>query len=210
MREMNKVILFVLLSLFSYLALAEVPKPSKLNLFKDAVEAVEAAGDAVISLTDAIKHLVVTGSGGYDYVAAARERNRLKDLSARSTNLVSLKQAVVVRNIDEYLEKPNPSNADWDNIKFGVQSVINDVKVLLTDIREERSDFVLEEAYAKLGNTLQQRSIVLDKIAALPKPSNPEELEQLQQINLQYKRLIAAFQEAVKQLNIYIKQSQNA
>ena len=209
MNLVKQVAIFGFLIVTSFSSSGEEVKPGNLNLFRDAVEAVEAAGDAIISLTDGIKHLIATGTDGYDYVAAKRERNRLKDLSARSTNLISLKQTLVVQTIDEYLAKPNPSNADWDNIKFGVQSVIIDVKLLLSDVRDERSDFVLEDAYGKLGNTLQQRSVVLDRISALPKPTTPEELEQLKQMNLQYKRLIAAFQDAVKQLNEYIKQLEN-
>lgn len=77
--------------------------------------------------------------------------------------------------------------------------------MLLSDVKEERSDFVLENAYGKLGETLHQRSMILTKILSLPKPSNPKELEQLKRMNLQYKRLISTFEEAINQLNKYIK-----
>tara|TARA_Y100001970_G_scaffold181203_1_gene220562 strand:+ start:32 stop:664 length:633 start_codon:yes stop_codon:yes gene_type:complete len=209
MIKANRVAFFVLVSLFFSFAEATEEKSSKINLFKDVVEAVGAAGDAIISLTDSIEHLVVTGSDAYDYVSAAREHNRLKDLSARGTNLVHMKQSIIVETIDEYLEKSNPDIHDWNNIKADVLVIIDDVGLLLADIEQERSDFVLEEAYAKLGKTLHQRAIILDKIRALPKPSSPEELEQLNQINLKYKRLIQAFKEAIVQLNIYIRQLEN-
>jgi hypothetical protein len=189
---------------------AETKVASRLNLFKDAVEAVGAAGDAIINITDSIAHLVKTGKGGYDVIAASREYDRLLDLSAKSTNLVNLKQVVVVKSIEDYLALEDPTNHQWNSVKEGVQSVINGVKLLLTNVKEERSDFVLEEAYSRMGITLQSRALILKKISALPKPETKEELEQLKKLNKEYKRLITSFSEAIKQLNKYIKASKDA
>lgn len=179
---------------------------SRINLFKDAVEAVGAAGDAIAKITDGIRHLVVTGAEGYNYVAAERERDRLKRLSARATNLGSVKQQIVVRSIDEYLKKSNPSQADWDAVTDGIRNVIIGVKGLLDDVRNERSDFVLEESYSKFVSTLGSRALLLDKLENLPAPSTTEERAALAQINIEYKRLLTNFQEAITQLNAYLKQ----
>lgn len=189
---------------------ANTTSTKRINLFKDAVEAVDSAGDAIISLTDAFAHLIATGSKAYDVVSAKNDYNRLIDLSARSTNLVNLKNVVVVESIDDYLAKDNPSNYDWDSLKQGIQSVMGDVKLLLSDIKEERSDFVLEDAYSKMGKTLKSRSVILEKIAVLPKPNSKEELEQLGKLNEKYKKLIDSFSKATEQLNEYIKQSRDA
>ncbi|MFT5306705.1 MAG: hypothetical protein ACI89M_002231 [Chitinophagales bacterium] len=203
------VIIFLSLTL-SCVAYSDTKSSNRINLFKDAVEAIGAAGDAIESLTDSIGHLIKTGNDGYDYVAANREYNRLKDLSARSTNLVNLKQEAVVKSIDGYLAIDKPSNYDWDSLIQGIPDVVSNVKLLLDDVKEERSDFILEDAYAKMGSSLQSRTMVLNKISSLPKPNSKEELEQLRKLNEEYKRLIASFKDAIKQLNTYIKQSKDA
>lgn len=175
-------------------------------MFKDAVEAVGAAGDAIAKITDGFAHLVATGSSGYNYIAAERELKRLKDMSARATNLSMHSQAVVVRSIDEYLQKPSPTIWDWLAVKEAIRNVIGDVKLLLYDVRKERSDFVLEDSYAKLLFTVGSRAVILDKLYDLPQPVTPEERQALSEINQEYKRLLANFQEAIKQLNLYLKQ----
>jgi hypothetical protein len=201
-------LLFLSLTICS-LAYSETNSSKRVNLFKDAVEAISAAGDAIESLTDSIAHLVKTGNDGYDFIAATREYNKLKDLSARSTNLVNLKQVVVVKSIDEYLALDEPTNYQWDSLIQGIQSVLGNVKLLLDDVKEERSDFVREDAYAKMGFSLQSRTMLLDKISKLPKPNSQEELDQLRELNEEYKRLIASFGDAIKQLNMYLKQDKS-
>ncbi len=114
-------LLFLSLTICS-LAYSETNSSKRVNLFKDAVEAISAAGDAIESLTDSIAHLVKTGNDGYDFIAATREYNKLKDLSARSTNLVNLKQVVVVKSIDEYLAIDEPTNYQWDSLIQGIHS----------------------------------------------------------------------------------------
>ena len=203
------IVIFLSMTL-SCVALAETNALKRINLFKDAVEAIGAAGDAIENLTNSIAHLIKTGSEGYDYVAAKREYNRLKGLSARSTNLINLKQEAVVKSIDEYLATDSPSNYEWDSLIQGIQGVVGDVRLLLDDVKEERSDFVLQDAYIKMGSSLQSRTMILNKISSLPKPNSEEELEQLRKLNDEYKRLIASFKEAIKQLNTYIKQSKGA
>ncbi len=201
-----KVWIVVAVLLSSTTAQTEETAMTRIAIFKDAVGAVGAAGDAIAKITDGVRHLVVTGVSGYKYVSAEREYNRLRDISARGTNLAGIQQQAIVRSIDEYLAKPDPTAADWDFIRLRIQQVIVDVKRLLDDVRTERSDFVLEEAYGKLGDSLGSRSIMLDKISRLPQPITQQERDEVAKLNKEYKRLLANFRAAIEQLNLYLKQ----
>ena len=178
----------------------------ELAIYKELIDAIGAAGDAIIKIVDGVKHLVVTGTSGYNYIAAERERNRLVEISARATNLQARHQARVVRDIDEYLCKPKPGPLDWYAITEGIARVIKNIKELLDDVGSERSDFVLESAYAKLLETMSARVSLLSRVSELPPPSSNEERDALGQLNSQYKRLLDSFREAIEQLNIYLKQ----
>jgi hypothetical protein len=178
---------------------------TELLLYKELAGAIGAAGDAVTKIVDGIKHLVVTGVSGYDYVAAARERNQLVEISARATNLQARHQARVVRDLDEYLNKPNPNALDWYAVKEGITYVMESMKELLDDVGKERSDFVLEAAYAKLLETTSARVSLLSRVSSLPPPSSIEEKDALRQLSAEYRRLLSAFREAIEQLNLYLK-----
>jgi hypothetical protein len=178
---------------------------SRLNVYKDAIDAIGAAGDAIAKLTDGVKHLVVTGAQGYDYVAAKRDHDRLRDISARATDLAYSHNAVVISSIDAYLALKHPTPGDWHVITEGTQRVIDSVKVLLDDVRNERSDFVLEDAYGKLAGSLQSRGLLLGKLAKLPAPKTAQERAALRQLNAKYKVLLANFEAAIAELNLYLK-----
>lgn len=204
-RYFPRLLITLVLIVMPLIAHAQETAASRINLFKDAVEAIGATGDAIAKLTDGIKHLVIAGADGYNYVSAERERDRLIRLSARATDLGSINQQIVVRSIDEYLMMSNPSKADWDAVNEGIRNVIQGVKGLLDDVRNERSDFVLEESYSKLVSTLGSRALLIDKLASLPAPSTVEERAELARINIEYKRLLANFKEAISELNAYLK-----
>ncbi len=179
---------------------------SKLAVLKEAIDAVGAAGDAIAKLTDGIKHLVVTGAQGYDYVSAQREYARLKDLSARSRSLIMEQRVHVVENIDEYLQLSAPTQDDWRRVAEKLGSTLKDVNALLTDVQNERSDLVLEDAYAKLSSSLAARANLLGKLAAMDPPVSPEERAMLQTLQEKYQVLLKNFEAAIEELNLYIKQ----
>ena len=87
---------------------------------------------------------------------------------------------------------------------------IENIKELLDDIGNERSDFVLESAYSKLLETMGARVSLLSRISKLSPPSSAEEKEALGELNFEYKRLLNAFREAIEQLNVYLKQRDDA
>jgi hypothetical protein len=184
---------------------AQQPISTNINLFKNAIESVGAAGDAIAKLTDGIKHLVVTGTEGYDYVAARRDYNHLKELSVKSTDTFLTQGQVVVRGLDNYLSLQNPTPQDWYEFTDELDFVLIKVQMLLNDVRAERSDFVLEEAYKKLGASLGMRSAILSRFSELPPPVTPEEKAALRSLGKEYRRLLANFEEAITQLNLYLK-----
>jgi len=183
---------------------------TELVLYKELIDAISAAGDAITKIVDGIKHLIVTGASGYNYVAAERERKRLVEISARATNLQARHQARVVRDLDEYVNKPNPNPLDWYAVKDGIAYVIENIKELLDDVGKERSDFVLESAYSKLLETMGARVSLLTRISKLNPPNTREEKDALRELNSKYNRLLSSFREAIEQLNLYIKQRNNA
>jgi hypothetical protein len=189
---------------------AQTTPQSRLNIFKDAVDAIAAAGDAIAKVTDGIAHLIKSGAAGWNYLSAQSTHNRLIDISARATNLAGAKQMPLINSIDEYIEKDTPTTADWNTVRSAIGGVVSEVKVLLDAIKSERSDFIREDAYSALVQTLAARSNLLDKLQSLPQPATPEEKNALRDVNIQYKRLLANFEAAIKELNAYLKQAKPA
>jgi hypothetical protein len=184
---------------------AETKSVERINLFKDVVEAAGAAGSALENITDGIEHLIITSAKTWDILNAKIQRNRLVDISARSTSLVVHKNAFIIGNIDKYLELKKPSIIEWNNFKINVRSVMLDVNELLSDVNDERSDFILNENYAKLSGSLVGRMSLLSKIDRLPMPTSQEELEQIKLFNEKYKILMFNMTTAIEHLNEYIK-----
>lgn len=113
----NVLVLILSSFLFSTNLYADTTLAARVNIFKDIAEALVTAGDAIKSITDGVAHLIVTGAKGYDKVAAASERKRMLDISARASNLVTNQNVIVVRSIDEYLSKPKPTFSDWEAVR---------------------------------------------------------------------------------------------
>jgi hypothetical protein len=183
---------------------------SRAGMIRDAATLVAAAAEALGKVADGLKTFVVTGYQGYSFVAAKRQHERLKDISARATDLVSTKQGLVTRSIDEYLAMRDPTPGDWWAVTDRIDRAALGVTQLLGDVRDERSDLVLEEAYSKLLGSLQSRNLMLTKLRSLPPPSSPEEREALAYLNVQYKALLEAFGATIKELNAYIRSAKKA
>jgi hypothetical protein len=174
-------------------------------VLRELVEALGAAGEAISKLTVGFKDLVVTGAAGYNYVAAARERDRLIDISRRTANLITSQNIRVVQGLDDYLALKNPSERDWAQMVGSVGTTLSSVRVLLADVQSEKGEFVLEPAFLTLNKTLAARSSLLQKLAAMPAPDTEEERKLLLQASAKYKVLIANAEQAVGELNAYVK-----
>jgi len=174
--------------------------------YKAALDLIGAAGDAMIKLTDGFKHMVTTGYAGYNHIAAKKTHKRLVDLSARSAMLARGHQSVLVYSIDDYFRIPNPTEGDWSRVVKGIKEVIEEITEILDDVKKERSDFVLEDAYSKLIESLSVRKGLLAKLSRIPPPKSKDEMESLRKIHEEYKRLLDNFRNAIEQMNLYLKQ----
>jgi hypothetical protein len=197
------------LFLFGLLALpatsfSQASISSRIAILTDVVTAIGAAGKAISDFTAGIKDLVIAGKDAYSYVAAARERDRLIDISRRTGNLIAKQNVAVVRSLDEYLGLPHPTESDWLLVAQNIEDTLTSVNALLADVREENGAFVIQDVSLKLKKTLASRSLVLGKLSAMTPPFSSEERALLKKASAEYKGLIANAEAAVKELNTYI------
>jgi len=178
---------------------------ARVAILTDLVKAIGAAGDAISKLTAGFKELVIAGKDSYTYVAAARERDRLIDLSRRTTNLIATQNIQVVESLDQYLAKRHPTQDNWAKVVRNIEATLGSVRELLADVQAVDGSFVLESAFLTLNQTLASRASLLSQLATMPAPTSKEELTLLRQANAKYKLLIEIAREAVTQLNAYIK-----
>ncbi|MEW5788217.1 MAG: hypothetical protein AB1899_10245 [Pseudomonadota bacterium] len=178
---------------------------SRISIFTDLVNAIGAAGEAISKLTAGIKDLVIAGNDSYNYVAASRERDRLIDISIRTQILIAQQNVAVENALNEYLTKSEPNQKAWELVVDNILTTLYSVHLLLSDVQKENGAFVLEPAYPELNKTLAARSSLLEKLAKMPAPRTKKELDLLRQISNKYAVLINKAEEAVVQLNEYIK-----
>jgi hypothetical protein len=198
---------FFLLSLLlsPLISRAQAGAAARIAILTDLVNAIGAAGEAISKLTAGFKDLVVAGKDSYNYVAATRERDRLLDLSRRTTNLIVTQNIQVVESLDQYLAERHPTKDDWEKVIRNIEATLVSVRELVADVQAENGSFVLEPAFLTLNQTLSSRASLLSQLAAMRTPNSKEELSLLQQASANYKLLIANAREAVMQLNAYIK-----
>jgi hypothetical protein len=160
----------------------------RVNVLKDLVDAIGAAGDAISKLTDGVAHLVTTGQHGYDFVDARVERQRLIDISAQSDILISRNQEPAVQALDAYLLKKDPTAADWDDVLQHLRTTLQKTRDLLVALETDRSDFVLQPAFAELESALSEKTSIFERLAILPPPSDVQERKLLREASKRYKR----------------------
>lgn len=197
------VCMFWVLLAIIFISSAHANPKSKSSVLLEAAQAIGALGDAISSITDGVKKLVVTSTKGVDYVLAEKTRSDLKDLGAKSMQFTITNNMFFINSIEEYLFRRTPDT--WKEVKISLTSVLTDGEELLSEWKEQRSDFVLEEAYEKLYSSLHSRLSIVKKINHLGPPETEEELEALKKVKVEYESLIIQFREAVKELNLYIK-----
>ena len=137
---------------------------------------------------------------------AKEERDRLKSLSQYLIYLGYETNVVTVSSIDAYLQEDQPSQADWRRVKKALHAALTKTQAILSDLRSEKSDFVLEDCYKTLRDSLFSRVIILDDLQSIEQPKSEAELTALREVNAKYKELIAQLREAVVVFDSYIKQ----
>lgn len=165
---------------------------------------VASAASAIFRFSQSIHGLNAAGYASHDDDAARRELAALRALTAEGKQLPQSQMAMIA-DLDEYLESPNRTVADWERIVKGIAETMLRVKSFVEALSLERSDFVLEAAYDQLLQTVHARSRVLVKLVALPPPVTDAECEQVRELSARYKVLLLSFQEGVRALNDYLK-----
>ena len=167
----------------------------------------KSAADAVARFASGISDLVTSQDKTYDREAAARQRELLIDLSARSQHLLATKNSAVVTAIDVYMSLASPKQEDWDGLTRQLNDTLGSVQVLLSDVAAVRNEFVLSEAFASLTESLASRAAALNTLKGLPMPQTQTQRDSLARLNDQYRRLLGNFKLAIQQLNAYIRVS---
>jgi hypothetical protein len=134
----------------------------------------------------------------------------LVELRVNLERLVAGKNIPLIRSINDYVERqavtPKAILDDWwQGILEKVQSALESVYSILNDVSKIRNDFVLEDAYRTLQQTLMGRVTVLGQLKNLPAPVERDELEALAKAGKEYQKLTEATQKASDQIGAYLK-----
>ncbi|MFK0087580.1 hypothetical protein ACIQUS_09800 [Pseudomonas sp. NPDC090755] len=201
-RTIIKIIPLIIISPIAYPA----PLNARILALNELVEVIGSAGDALIKLTDGIKHLVITGNEGYEYIAAKRERDRLISISKKINNLTAHQNITIIQSLDQYIKIEHPTQSDWEAVVSNFHSVLTTLHKLLSDIESENSDFVLQPAYLAINQSLNSRASLLSTLARMSPPRSAEEKLVLKKANIKYQELRDTTLRALDELNKYIEQ----
>ena len=135
-----------------------------------------ATADAFAKLADAVAHMVTLGSKAYDFVAARRTHARLRDLDARLTYFLHDQgggNAAIIIGLGTYISmlldftEPEESGREgyeeflqkqWERFLETANATLGSASQLLETLRGERSDFVLDEVYSTIMESLSARA----------------------------------------------------
>lgn len=173
------------------------------------------AADALAKFGDAIAHLVGLSSHAWDQISARRARARLTEIYVATRELVE-RQGVILNqfsDIADHLptnsrrENFTAKQSDWEQATTALLPVVRVVKEVLEDVRNERSDFVLEEAYDTLRVTLDERMTLFDKLRQSEIPSTAAQQAALKKAVYQWRRLLQALRDSSEALRQYLREA---
>lgn len=186
-------------------------------------ELVDAISRSMGNIAESIARVISLGDRGLSEISARNALSALKDLDSRLKFLASATQVALIRNFHDYVELGREAlSADegekdrfdiklkgaWTAIVSSVSEITRETTELLSKIRNDRSDFVLEEAYGILAGSLNDRIGILKKIRDADPPKSSAELNELNDVAGKYDTLRAKTLNAVDQLSAYIKSVQ--
>ncbi len=177
---------------------------ARLNVLRQVVDAVGAAGDAIGKLTDGVRKLLSAGTTGWDTLSARRTHQRLLDLSRLTSGLATEQTVEMMPGIQAYLLEPTPSN--WTRLQVQVDTVLARVTDLLGRLDHERSDLVLQPAYVQLQRAVTARRPVLAQLRGMPPPRSKAEMKELRRLLTRYQVLAERLDSARDELNAYLRQ----
>ena len=99
---------------------------------------------------------------------------------------------------------------DWEWVIRKIKGASDEVDVLLNDLKQERSDFVLDSVYVVLLDTLSTRRALFDRLLSGPEPSAAEELTLLREASKEWDRLRRELKRATVNMSAYLKDDETA
>lgn len=172
-------------------------------LIRGIVETVGAAGDAIGKITDGVRKLVIAGDTGWQAISARQTRASLVELSANLTGLAAINRAGTIPMLEAYIRQPSAQS--WPLVTSQLGDVLSQVDSILNRLSKERSELVLQPAYAKLQNTLRARASLLAELQDSPAPLTKVELAELRTLLEKYRMLVAQIESARDELNEYVR-----
>lgn len=188
-------------------AVGQVTTEERSRLLVALAGAIGAAADAVAKLARSFETATTAPTVLYGADAAKRERERLLDLSRRTAGLIAANMAAI-DTLEDYMtayERGEATQGRWKRAIEGLGGVLNVVRTLLSDVQKENGDFVLDPAFLTLNEALAARSSLIAKIANMPAPATPDEVEHLRSATERYKMLVQNTRTARSMLNTYIE-----
>jgi ABC-type transporter Mla subunit MlaD len=178
-----------------------------IGVLKDLAKAIEAGSKALQAFVETMKDVVASGARAYDAVAARRTRADLLMLTRSLTRFAAESNIRVVASIDEYLAKPDPTEDDWRAVTRELSGALERLRELMARVEAEQSAFVATRAYREVLETLVQRRLLLEKLAASPPPEGEAAMAELRRVNRRYKRLMKDLRAAIDALNDHLGES---
>lgn len=181
-----------------------------LNL-QDLAKSVDAASDALVHLARAMAEVIKVGGILFSNADAALSLRRLKDIDAKLNFLTEVPNSNLVNDLSTYLaqarDKSFASNQQdlWMRVIVDVQNTLRPTADLLESIKNERSDFVLEDDYNALLNALSAKIGVLSQLSGSAPPRSAGELGAVEALAKKFDQLRTATRKATKVLSGYIK-----
>ena len=125
--------------------------------------------------------------------------------------LVSFKrsQGVVATSFEDYIARielgRQPRQLDWTMATNRLAPLMSEVRSLINELRSEKSDFVLEDAYERLHDTLDARLTLFQKLREGDAPRSPEQIDALRRMVTEWERLREELGRASEELTNYLK-----
>jgi hypothetical protein len=172
-------------------------------LIRGIIETVGAAGDAIGKLTEGVRKLIIAGDAGWQTLSVRRTHASLIELSAALTGLAARQRVGAIPALEQYIRQPSATS--WPTVTGELSDVLNQVNNVLTQLNKDRSDLVLQPAFAKLQNTLQARASLLSQLQGAAPPLTKAELAELRGLLEKYRVLVAQLEAARDEVNEYAR-----
>ncbi len=182
-----------------------MPNASLVNIdFAGAAKLLETAAQLVKTVTEAIRDAIKASLDTADLISARKAETRLRNMYLRAGSLCRQQGIFLMPAAEKYITVPTGEH--WHIVRRQIESVLNEVEPLLSDLAQERGNFVLEPTYMALVETMKQRQVALEGVLTLPSPpTSPENLEKFKEFLKKYVILIRDLQQLELAVAAYLR-----